>query len=465
MRVSVVGGGLAGIAASIALCDSGHEVHLFEARKQLGGRVASVKHPRLGLQIDNCQHAAFRVYDCFLQLLSRLDCRDIIRLQEKTILPFASPEKKVFSALKTGKLSPPNHMIGSMMSFPFLSMRDKLAMRKVLKSFQKFSDEDQWDMDHISFKDWLVEQGQTERTISRFFGFFTLAALNLEIEESSAAQGIMLFRRGLFGQKEAFNVGVFSQDIGAAMNQKIIPKLREVGVNVHLSSNVKSVEENHLTVGEEKFEHDAVILATPQHLTKKLLTEKEDEVISQLEKLEYRSLIGIHAFYRGNRIPKDFTFASMVDEPVIQILFNRSSELSQPLAGGLQWLSVPVSCADSYLDWKDEQFISELNRVLDALWPDQSGCELVDSLVVKIPKATFAPLPGSYQNRPKPKVSENIFLAGDFVQTGWPSTMEGAVRSGLMAAASLENKKWNNQSTWPDWPKPPQIGDEGWGVY
>ena len=171
MRVSVVGGGLAGIAASIALCDSGHEVHLFEARKQLGGRVASVKHPRLGLQIDNCQHAAFRVYDCFLQLLSRLDCRDIIRLQEKTILPFASPEKKVFSALKTGKLSPPNHMIGSMMSFPFLSMRDKLAMRKVLKSFQKFSDEDQWDMDHISFKDWLVEQGQTERTISRFLDF------------------------------------------------------------------------------------------------------------------------------------------------------------------------------------------------------------------------------------------------------------------------------------------------------
>ena len=106
------------------------------------------------------------------------------------------------------------------MSFPFLSMRDKLAMRKVLKSFQKFSDEDQWNMDHISFKDWLVEQGQTERTISRFLDFSILAALNLEIEESSAAQGIMLFRRGLFGQKEAFNVGVFSQDIGAAMNQK-----------------------------------------------------------------------------------------------------------------------------------------------------------------------------------------------------------------------------------------------------
>ena len=122
--VTVVGGGIAGISAALALADLGSQVTLFESRAHLGGRVSSVHHPRLDLEIDNCQHAAFRVYNRFFQLLGRANAQDIVRIQSKTELPFVSPEKKVFASLRTGRLSPPNHMVTSMMKFPYLSIKD-----------------------------------------------------------------------------------------------------------------------------------------------------------------------------------------------------------------------------------------------------------------------------------------------------------------------------------------------------
>lgn len=463
--VTVVGGGIAGISAALALADLGSKVTLFESRAHLGGRVASVRHPRLEIEIDNCQHAAFRIYDRFFQLLGRAKAQDIVRIQNRTEIPFVSPEKKVFASLRTGRLSPPNHMMTSMMRFPYLSMKDKLAMRKAVKAFAAEDDEGQWQLDDITFEEWLESKGQTPRTIERFFGFFTLAALNLNISEASAAQGVMLFRNGLFGARDAFDVVAFSQDLGKAMNGSLLTALKESGVDVRTSSTVKSVAKDHVIVENQRIEHDHVVIATPPHLAARLLKSIDPVLSEKISALEYRALIGIHAFYRGSRLPDDFHFAAMVDEPLIQMIFNRSHELDEPIKDGLQWVSVPVSRADDYLNHSDEEILSELKRVIDSLWPDESEVELVDHLIVKVPKATFAPTPGSSKNRPLvDSAGQSISLAGSYTMTGWPSTIESATRSGLTAAARVHNITWNCDDLWSDWPISPKRDDSDWKV-
>ena len=463
--ITVIGGGLAGISAALALADLGSQVTLFESRAHLGGRVASVHHPRMGVEIDNCQHAAFRVYDRFFQLLGRADAQDIVRIQSRTEIPFVSPEKRVFASLRTGRLSPPNHMLTSMMRFPYLSMKDKLAMRKAIKSFAAEDDEGQWKLDDITFEKWLESKGQTPRAIERFFGYFTLAALNLKISEASAAQGVMLFRNGLFGARDAFDVVAFSQDLGQAMNGSLLAALKESGVDVRTSATVKSVARDHVIVGNERIEHDHVVIATPPHLAARLLKPIDENLSEKISALEYSALIGIHAFYRGSRIPEDFHFAAMVDEPLIQMIFNRNHELDEPIQEGIQWVSVPVSRADEYLHLSDEEIMVELVRVLECLWPDNSDIELVDHLIVKVPKATFAPTPGSSKNRPLvDSAGENISLAGSYTMTGWPSTMESATRSGLAAAARIHNRDWNFDDEWPGWPVRPQRDSTEWKV-
>jgi len=139
--------------------------------------------------------------------------------------------------------------------------------------------------------------------------------------------------------------------------------------------------------------------------------------------------------------------------------------LDEPLPDGIQWVSVPVSRADDYLKKSDEEMISELNRVLESLWPENSEVELLDYLVVKVPKATFAPTPGSSKNRPDvDSAGESISLAGSYTMTGWPSTIESATRSGLLAAARIHNLEWNSDDLWSDWPIGPQRGDTDWKV-
>ena len=464
-KITVVGGGIAGISAALALADLGSQVTLFESRAHLGGRVASVRHPRMGIEIDNCQHAAFRVYDRFFQLLGRAGAQDIVRIQSRTEIPFVSPEKKVFASLRTGRLSPPNHMMTSMMRFPYLSMKDKLGMRKAIKAFAAEDDEGQWQLDDITFEKWLESKGQTPRAIERFFGFFTLAALNLKVSEASAAQGVMLFRNGLFGARDAFDVVAFSQDLGQAMNGSLLAALKESGVEVRTSATVKSVARDHVIVENERISHDHVVIATPPHLAARLLKTIDEDLSAKISALEYSALIGIHAFYRGSRVPDDFHFAAMIDEPLIQMVFNRSHELDEPIQDGIQWVSVPVSRADDYLHLGDEEIIAELSRVLECLWPENSGVEMVDYLVVKVPKATFAPTPGSSKNRPfVDSAGENISLAGSYTMTEWPSTMESATRSGLAAAARIHNRAWNLDDDWPDWPSRPQRDSPGWKV-
>ena len=206
-RVVVVGGGLAGCACALGLAGRGVEVTLLEAGSTLGGRVQSVNLKGMERGIDNSQHAAFRVYGRFLQLLATCDAREIIKLQKRTTLPYLEVEKGRISIVKSGRLPPPNHLAISLMKAKFLSLGDKLAMQKAVKALQRMSEEKRRSLDDTPFIEWLQENGQTERAIQRFWDPLVKAALNIDSEQASTSVACFLFRRGLFGDPDAFDVG------------------------------------------------------------------------------------------------------------------------------------------------------------------------------------------------------------------------------------------------------------------
>jgi uncharacterized protein with NAD-binding domain and iron-sulfur cluster len=359
-------------------------------------------------------------------------------------------------------------------------------MRKAVKALSSMDNQQMWQLDDTLFIDWLRQNGQTERAIDRFWAFFVLAALNISIQEASAAQACMLFKNGLFGAADAFDVGAFTSDLSDSIEPALSSALEQAGVKIIRNSTVKAVviENNVFTsvkLKDEILQCSDVIFATPHHITARILENsvtkseipvleemgsKIDKLCTDIGRIEYRSLIGIHSFYRGNRVPKDFTFAVMVDQPLIQMVFNRNSELSSPIEEGVQWVTVPVSAADEYLKMEDEEILQQLDKVLLQLWPENADIERIEHLIVRTPKATFAPTPGSAELRPNASfLGNNIAIAGCWTKTNWPSTMEGAVRSGLNAAAHILEIEWDSDKPWQQWPLRPQRGDAEWPTW
>ncbi len=478
----VIGGGLAGIAASLALADETStdgekcfNVTLIESGSKLGGRVSSIVDSKTGYKLDNCQHSCFRIYHRFLQLIARSNAFDAIKLQQKTSLLFIDPKTGRSSTLSDGKLAPPNHMLGSMLKFPFLSLKDKVQMRKAVKSMSKLTPEERYKLDDVPFDKWLRENGQTENSIKTFWEFFVKAALNTTIDEASANQAIMLFQYGLFNESDSFDVGAFTNDLTASIHTFFENSLIDAGVNLKFKTSCKSIIWDNgnckgINTTEGEIYAQKIVIALPQHSAKRILSKENNlpainNLVNKLEKLEYRALIGLHAIFTEDFLKDDFSFAAMIDEPVIQLIFNRNNELDDEnkLPDNKLLLSVPVSAADEFIKWDDDRFKSEFERVIELLWPGSSE-KLERFVVVKYPKATFAPLISSKQFRPKSdEIEGGLYLCGDYTDCDWPSTMEGAVRSGLIAASKIiGNMDWDADDKWPNWPENPKRGTEKW---
>jgi hypothetical protein len=219
----------------------------------------------------------------------------------------------------------------------------------------------------------------------------------------------------------------------------------------------------------------AVVLCTPISTTARLLTGKDAgtssfEVADRLANLGNTALIGIHAFHEGPVLPDGIPFVTCCDEPLIQMLFDRTSELDEGHQMGLPgyWISVPVSHADSYIDWDNEMIRTEYERVVQTAFPNAP--KINDFHVVRAKRATTALRTGSQRNRPSPlDVGDGVILGGDWLDIDWPSTMEGATRSGLTAASVVIKQRgdstiteWHHDKSWPDWPDAPKRGAKNW---
>ncbi len=417
--VAVIGGGLAGLAAAVALGDAGFEVDLYEARAFLGGRATSW--PAGGEDtelVDNCQHVLLRCCGNLLDLYARLGVADRIHFHKEFC--FIEPGGRQ-SYLRRGFLPAPNHFALSFLGLKFLSFRDKLAIARAVRAIP--AERHRPDLDQISMADWLREKCQTPQAVERYWRQILVSAVNEELDRMAASHGFQVFWLGMIARADAYEMGVPSVPLrdlyaGAAMGAKVRIHERSAVTAVHMMEGCVA----GLDVGGATERADHYVSALPFERLRPLLPELPVE----WDEFEHSPITGIHLWF--DRPITDLANATLLDR-TIQWFFNKE---------GGRHVHLVVSASRSLTNMPRQGVIDLVLRELAEFFPAVHDAQLEKAHVVKEVRATFSALPGLEAKRPVAATAiPNFFLAGDWTRSGWPATMEGAVRSGYLAAEAV----------------------------
>jgi len=445
--VTVVGGGLAGIAAACALADAGYRVHLLERRPWLGGRASSYEHPGAGEVIDNCQHVLIGRCTSLIDLYRRLAVLDSIRWYDR--FTFLTPDGGPPTVIQPGWLPAPFHSTLAFLRAPAFSLADKLAIASGLTAFMPGLPPDTSE----NFAHWLQRHHQTQRAIDRFWKPVLVSALNEDLDRISVHYAAKVFRESFLLSPQSGRMGIpsipLSELYGAAIGY-----LRQRGSQVSLRTSVESITPTdkgwQTTAGSQTYASDAVVLALSfEALTALLPTLPQipgtQNLADKLAQFEHSPITGIHLWF--DREITDLDHAVLLDT-TIQWMFNKSR--LQPAHRALSegsYLELVVSASRSLVPMQRQPIVDLALQELTRFFPALSQANLIKATVVKEVRATWSVRPLLDPIRPtSPSPWQGLFLAGDWTATGWPATMEGAVRSGYLAASAVTEALGSSQS-------------------
>lgn len=433
--VGIVGGGLAGLTATCALADAGYKVTLFERRPFLGGRASSYEHPGTGEVVDNCQHVLLGCCTNLRDLYRRLGVEDKVRWYKR--ITFIEPGGRS-SFIESSGLPAPFHSALSFARFKLLSTGDKAGIARALLSLVAGVPEESGD----NFLAWLRRKGQSEAAIERFWAPVLISSLNEDLDQSSVKYAAMVFRDAFLKSAEAGEMGLptvpLSELYGVAAGY-----VRARGGQVMLRSGVDGVDCGERAVrlrstGEE-YTFDYVISAVPFHLLGRILPQgaESDALQQKVNHLRTVPITGIHLWFDREVTPLEH--AALLDR-TIQWMFQKSKIIARHAEGSEtgSYLELVVSSSKSLLEMGRSEIIELALRELAEFFPAVRDAKLLKATVIKEVHATFAPAPMSDAFRLTPASPwPRLFLSGDWTATGWPSTMEGAVRAGYLTAEAL----------------------------
>ncbi|MET8090251.1 hydroxysqualene dehydroxylase HpnE [Micromonospora sp. NPDC005220] len=425
--VCVIGGGLAGITAAIRLADLGLPVTLLESRTELGGATYSFR--RNGLTVDTGQHVFLRCYHAYRGLLDRLGTSAGTDLQPRFAVPVLLPGRAPH-LLARRRLPAPAHLLPALAGYRLLSPGERLAAARACAALRQV-DPDRPDSDARSFGDWLVEHGQSERSRRRLWDLICVAALNLPSGEASLALAAQVFRTGLLDDADAGDIGralVPLVDLHAVAARRLLARL---GVAVHTRSRVLWIHPEpagfRIGLNDGKLTADAVVVAVPHQVAASLVPPAAAPTAGDWHRLGAVPIVNVHLRYE--RPVTTLTMAAAVESPA-QWIFDRS----EPGADD-QHLVVSLSAADALIDRPAAELVATQRAALADLFPAARRTPVRDAFVTREPRATFRQAAGTRAYRPVPTTRlPGLVLAGAWTDTGWPDTMEGAVRSGREAA-------------------------------
>ncbi|HEX7162449.1 MAG TPA: FAD-dependent oxidoreductase [Trebonia sp.] len=519
MKAVVIGGGLAGISAAIALATAGQEVTLLEAKPRLGG--ATMSFNRDGLVVDTGQHIFLRCCTAYRGLLDRLGVTAHAPLQPRFDVTVVAPGKR--TVMKRRRIPAPLHMLPALLGYPFLNTPERLRLALAALAFKRLNEADE-KTDEIRLGDWLEAHGQDERTRRVLWDLFSVSSLNVPGDDASLALAAVVVKTGLLGDADAADIGVPTLPLGELHGTAASKLLAELGVEVWLSAKVASIESEGgefvirlassaaetgvhpsednsgpqrqpvdtysasqapsrgLAPGEgamgegpphqgamgggashaggsrgvvppdwqghrgdgPRGRYDAVVLAVPHEQAAKLIPAGAlpAETVDGWAGLGAAPIVNVHVIY--DRKVMDVPFAAGVDSPV-QWVFDRTriSGLHARASAGQhsdgQYLAISLSAADEYANAPVAELREKFVPALAELFPAARDATVTEFFVTREKRATFRGVPGTAKLRPKPATGlPGLVLAGSWTDTGWPDTMEGAVRSGLNAVIALQ---------------------------
>lgn len=432
--VLIVGGGLAGLAAASVLAPAGFPVALVEGRGKLGGRTGSFRDAASGELVDNCQHVSMGCCTNLADFCRRVGIDGLFESHETL---YFMDERGRVSRMRASRLPAPFHLAPSLAAARFLTIKEKGLVARGLASLMRQAKPPQ----DASFLNWLRAHGQTERTIARFWGVVLVSALNETLDRIDWFHARKVFVEGFLRNREGWRVEIPRVALDELYGRRLEAWLAEQGAQVKLSAPAVKLAMDGgratgcILRGGGRIDADETILAVAFHRAVALLPREALELDPQLERiarLEASPITSVHLWY--DRPVMEWPHLVAVGRTV-QWLFRRAGE-----AGG-GYVQAVISASRALASQGSEAIEKRVVADVAEMLPRARKASLVHARVVTERRATFSVAPGVDRLRPGCRTrTPGLWLAGDYVQTGWPATMEGAVRSGYLAAEAIMEK-------------------------
>jgi len=438
-RVIVVGGGLAGVSAALRLADAGCAVTLLESRPRLGGRATSFA--RNGLAVDNGQHVFLRCCTAYREFLQRIGAVDRVALQPRLDLQVLRPGHAPARLHRTPMAPAPLHLAQSLLGYRHLRVAQRMAAAGAAAGL-RFLDPADLAVDRVSFGAYLRRAGQSTASIDRFWSVIGTATLNAAPDDASLALAAKVFRTGLLERADAADIGWATAPLGELHDRLARRALAAAGVEVITRTRVRAVLGSTVTAARPgaraamSWQATAVVLAVPHRDAFTIAPELAASSAAAARTLGSSAIVNVHLVL--DRRVTDRPLAAAVDSPV-HWLFDRTESSGigrqQPRA---QYLALTVSAADALLREPSRELVTRMLEALRQLLPAAAAAEPLDAWTTKEAAATFRQAPGSAAARAGVRSGPpGLWLAGAWTATGWPDTMESAVRSGVTAADAV----------------------------
>jgi squalene-associated FAD-dependent desaturase len=449
-NVIVIGGGLAGLSAGVALVESGWRVRLFEQRPFLGGRATSYVLPD-GEHVDNCQHVTLGCCTNLEDFYRRVGSAGKIKFFDRLL--FQDPQGRT-GAMQAGFLPAPFHMTGSFAMFAPLTFADKRsigrAMLDILRG--KGHTADLHEPNGISMLEWLRRRKQTPAAIERFWRVVLVSALDEELDKTDACFGVDVFWKAFLSNRSGYRMGVPSVPL-AELYDGCKTEIEKRGGEVNLRAPLRAIHLKDGAVENLRFDGgrsetaDAYVFAVPHAELAELLppdSTEAAELRKQIANIQASPITGVHFWFDREVMQEPFV---TLLETTTQWIFNKTQLYGAENGVAVrkdnkddksQYLQLVISASYELLRKSRQEIIDICLKEVRHALPAAREAKLLKATVIKEASATFSPQPGVDRWRPiqETKIGR-MFLAGDWTKTGWPATMEGAVRSGYLAAEAV----------------------------
>ncbi len=475
-HVVVVGGGLAGLAAATALAARGVKVTVLESRPRLGGRASSIVDRETGQTIDNCQHVAMGCCTNFFHWCETIGCRDLFERQERLFFvgPPRSSGRPTIARFEATSWPAPLHLAAALKGFDWLSFRDRQLMQVAIGNLiaSKFNSQDE------SVASWLARQGQSENLVESYWKPVLISALSDTLDRLSLKYARKVLVDGFVKHRAGWEVWIPKVPLDELYGTRLQSWMLAHGVDLRLNAGVARITSNggelqakHRTRRDssqlwsessaddratddalfteealriglmrarsvelrsgEQIPADHIIVAVPQHLVGGLVPDElqSHQQVQRLSDIQTAPIASVHLWL--DRAIMDLPHAVLINRLSQWIFARGHSERGF-------YYQIVVSAAFDLAKMTEAEVLDRVMNELREVWERATDAKLQHGRLITEHKAVFSPRPNIDELRPQAQSAlRNLHFAGDWTSTGWPSTMEGAVRSGYLAAESV----------------------------